>query len=183
VNTPTAISNVLHDVRSDVESALVYYEGVFDQESLDNLIKKVEEVISTELNSSVIAKKVFNVSVEISQNLFHYFSKEELPKYYANGLFVLDGGGNRVGLTTGNFIKKEQAGTVVNRIEMINGMSPGELKSFYRGILDSGNFSDQGGAGLGFIDIARKSGNKIEYQLIDVNDEFVFLLLKININE
>ncbi|MCZ6898904.1 MAG: DUF6272 family protein, partial [Bacteroidetes bacterium] len=38
--------------------------------------------------------------------------------------------------------------------------------------------SEKGGAGLGFVDMARKSGHKLEFGFETMNDEFSFFSLK-----
>ena len=43
-------------------------------------------------------------------------------------------------------------------------MSPEELKVHYLEKLKTTELSDKGGAGLGMIDMARKSGNKLGYK-------------------
>ena len=40
-----------------------------------------------------------------------------------------------------------------------------------------GKLSAKGGAGLGFIDIARKSGNKLEYFFKEINSYSSFFIL------
>ena len=41
--------------------------------------------------------------------------------------------------------------------------------------------SDKGGGGLGMIDIARKSGKKLDFDFHKVDDEYSFYSLNINI--
>ena len=41
--------------------------------------------------------------------------------------------------------------------------------------------SDKGGGGLGMIDIARKSGQKLDFDFQQVDEEFSFYSLNINI--
>jgi len=61
-------------------------------------------------------------------------------------------------------------------------MDKDELKLYYQEVLNNGNVSDKGTAGLGMIDIARKSGNKLEYQFLPVNDTSSFFCLNIKID-
>ena len=43
--------------------------------------------------------------------------------------------------------------------------------------------SKKGGAGLGFIDIARKSGNKLEYHFEKINDDYYFFIINSQISK
>ena len=51
----------------------------------------------------------------------------------------------------------------------------------YKQQIKSGSLSDRGGAGLGLIDIARKTGKKLEYQFLTLNEEYLYFILKVEI--
>ena len=70
---------------------------------------------------------------------------------------------------------------VASNIDEVNAMSSEELKSKYRETLDHGQVSAKGGAGLGIIDIARKSGNKLEYDFKQVNEKYCFFSLSVKV--
>jgi len=56
-----------------------------------------------------------------------------------------------------------------------------ELRALYKQVLSNGIFSEKGGGGLGFIDIAKKSGQKLEYDFRPVDDDYSFFVLEISI--
>jgi hypothetical protein len=60
-------------------------------------------------------------------------------------------------------------------------MSKDELKEYYKEILNNDEFSDKGGGGLGMIDIARKSGQKLNFNFIEVDNQYSFFSLSIKI--
>ena len=69
------------------------------------------------------------------------------------------------------------------QIEKINSFDdPAALKAFYLEHLENNELSDKGGAGLGFITIAMKSGNKITPLFEVINDKYSLFLLEIKIN-
>jgi hypothetical protein len=47
--------------------------------------------------------------------------------------------------------------------------------------LDNNRISDKGGADLGMIDMARKSGQKLDYSFTKVNDELSFFGLQVKV--
>jgi len=51
----------------------------------------------------------------------------------------------------------------------------------YKFILNHQRLSAKGGGGLGLVDIARKSGNKLEYQFYSYNDNYSFYSLTISV--
>jgi hypothetical protein len=68
-----------------------------------------------------------------------------------------------------------------SRLEKINSLEPEELKAYYKEVLNNGMMSDKGGGGLGMIDIARKSGKRLDFDFQKVDEEFSFYSLNINI--
>jgi hypothetical protein len=62
-------------------------------------------------------------------------------------------------------------------------MSKEELKTYYKEVLSNGVMSEKGGGGLGMIDIARKSGSKLDYKFSVVDEKFSFFSLSIKVVE
>ena len=48
-------------------------------------------------------------------------------------------------------------------------------------MVDKSRARSQGGAGLGLIDIARKTEQKLEYQFLPIDDDSYFFILKVEI--
>jgi len=62
-------------------------------------------------------------------------------------------------------------------IDKVNELDSSMLKDFYMKQMHEGRLSDKGGAGLGFIDIRRKTGNKLEYYFLPASDKMSFFML------
>ena len=69
-----------------------------------------------------------------------------------------------------------------SKIDKVNSLSKEELAVYYREVLSSNELSEKGGAGLGIIDLARKSGNKIAYEFNAVDGNFTFFTLIVTID-
>ena len=52
----------------------------------------------------------------------------------------------------------------------------------YKDIIKNSDISDKGGAGLGFVDMARKSGRKLEFDFEKLDDNFSFFSLRTTIS-
>ena len=48
-------------------------------------------------------------------------------------------------------------------------------------MLSNGEMSDKGGGGLGFIDIAKKSGEKLNYHIRKIDEKYSFFTLTVKI--
>ena len=69
-----------------------------------------------------------------------------------------------------------------DKIDKINSLSDDELKDMYKFILNHQRLSDKGGGGLGLVDIARKTGNKMEYTFEKYDDTYYFFNLDVYID-
>jgi hypothetical protein len=53
-----------------------------------------------------------------------------------------------------------------------------DLKKQYMDVLSNGELSAKGGAGLGFLTIALKSGNNMDFEFLDLNKEYSLFSLQ-----
>ena len=77
-------------------------------------------------------------------------------------------------------VTKLSLGQITNGI---NKLSKEELKEYYKAVLNNGEMSMKGGGGLGMIDIARKTGEKLNFNFSPVDDKFSFFSLNIKISQ
>lgn len=169
------------------ENILLSFKGVVTSELLTSVLSIMESKMDYMEESPKTKKKVFNVLVECLQNLYHHIDGEEEDKNFErieakSALFMIAKKDDQFLIRTGNYIDLESALVLEERLELINSLDKDGLKLFYQEVLSNGTLSDKGTAGLGMIDIARKSGNKLEYQFLAVNDTHRFFCLNIKID-
>jgi len=82
---------------------------------------------------------------------------------------------------TGNYITNANAEVLKEKLDKINSLGAEELKAYYKEVLNNGMMSEKGGGGLGMIDIARKSGKKLDYDFQAVDDMHSFYSLNIKV--
>ncbi|GAI75604.1 unnamed protein product, partial [marine sediment metagenome] len=99
------------------------------------------------------------------------------------GILVISKENSTYKISTGNFIRSEKIKYLKDKIDKINSLSKEELKDMYKFILNHQKLSAKGGGGLGLVDIARKTGNKLNYMFQSFNNEFYFYTLDIFISE
>ena len=85
-------------------------------------------------------------------------------------------------VTTGNFVLSDKTKLLKEKIDKINALSKDELKDMYKFILNHQKISAKGGGGLGLVDIARKTGNKLNYTFEKYNDIYYFFNLDVFID-
>ena len=157
---------------------LMAFKGNISGELISNVLEVVESKMDEYNESSKIRKKVYNVLVESLQNLYHHI--EVLPeKMYEEfgtkfGMLVVSKLEDRYRISTGNFISQDKVDVLRNKVDKINSMGKEELKDMYKFILNHQRLSEKGGGGLGLVDIARKTGNKLEYTFEKYDDIYYF---------
>lgn len=164
---------------------IVAFKGTVDSDVIADTLGLVETKLDNQMEPSVLRKKLYNVLVECLQNLFHHV--ESIPIENTNqverlGAFALVKQANGYRFTTGNMVMTEHSQNLKTRIDKINGLSKQELKEYYKSVLNNQTFSAKGGGGLGLIDIARKTGNPIEYKFVPFDENYQFFNMDVLIN-
>ncbi|MDR2927609.1 MAG: SiaB family protein kinase [Cytophagaceae bacterium] len=166
---------------------LYKYRGSISQVVVIKALDTIEKNLNLADADNKIRRKVFSVFVESIQNLFHHAdnipvnSNMELSDTFGAIVLVCEQN-SPYRISTGNFVHLDKIGNIKDRIDQVNSLSEEEIKMLYREILGKGGFSPKGGGGLGILDIARKTGNKMEYNIYPVTDEFVFFALDVYIS-
>ena len=80
-------------------------------------------------------------------------------------------------VSTGNVISTSNIPDLKNRLDEINSLNVDEIRSVYRQMLSNSKFSTKGGAGLGLIEMAKKTGNKLDYDFLKIDDEKSYFIL------
>ena len=93
------------------------------------------------------------------------------------GIFMISKDDSEYNVTTGNIINNDKIPKLREILENINSLDQDGLKILYKQQMREGRLSDRGGAGLGFIDIARKTGQKLIYSFLTINEKRSFFVL------
>jgi hypothetical protein len=166
---------------------ILYYKGNIDSDVINHVLDTVEDKMVQVNEHAKLRKKVYNVLVESLQNLYHHVDKvpddfdDQSSERY--GLLIVKKVENGYKIVTGNFVRSENIEKLEERIKRINRSSHEEIKELYKFILNHQKISQKGGGGLGLVDIARKTGNKLDYQFKEYNNKHSFFYLYILVNE
>ena len=81
-------------------------------------------------------------------------------------------------IASGNAILTENVDALKSRIDHINSLDKEGLKDMYKQIMRNDDVSEKGGAGLGLLDMARKSGDQLSYQFDTIDMKLSFFSFK-----
>lgn len=165
---------------------LLTFKGSITSELINGILEDVENKMLEAGEDSKIRKKVYNVLVEALQNLYHHV--DELPEGVKEsfepkfGILVVSKQKEEFRIITGNFINTRKIKFLKDKIDKINSLTKDELKDMYKFILNHQKITEKGGGGLGLVDIARKTGNKLDYSFKNLNNDYYFFVLDILIS-
>ncbi|MBN1107764.1 MAG: SiaB family protein kinase [Bacteroidales bacterium] len=168
-------------------NVILFYKGNVDSDVINHVLDTVEDKLVQGNEQSRLRKKVYNVLVESLQNLYHHVDK--VPPDFDDqtsekfGMLTVQKVDMGYKIITGNFVHAENVGKLEEKIKRINRSSHEEIKELYKFILNHQRISAKGGGGLGLVDIARKTGNKLEYTFREYNDEYSFFCLNILVDD
>ncbi len=179
INTNEFILDLMKNTKQDELN--YFYRGVFTKSITPLILALAEKNIDKSELSGKLKKRVFHIMVESLQNITrhqdaHSDSNEEAA------FFAIQKKKANFFITTGNIIDKSNVANLRSKLEKVNSLDKDELATFYREILFNGQLSDKGGAGLGLIEMVRKSGNKLNFDFKEINDQFSYFYLHTNVS-
>mgnify|MGYP005993080069 CR=1 FL=1 len=175
----------IHDFYNRMEKGniMLSFKGEVTSDLLTSILQIMESKMETLEEPPKIKKKVYNILVECLQNLYHHLDDDDFKNkiHEKSALFMIRKLDGEYSIMTGNFIASENVEMMKGRLDRINNMDKEQLKVYYKEVLNNGEMSAKGGGGLGMIDIARKSGKKLEYNFDPIDDEYSFFSLNIKV--
>jgi Family of unknown function (DUF6272) len=171
------------------EDIILSFKGDISKDLLSSVYQIVEARMESDNEDPKRKKKLFQVLVECLQNLYNHMESFQVgmgdgaTDHTGSAIFMVGrtkDGGYRI--ATGNYVLNSNADALKDRIDKINAMTPAELKAYYLERLGASELSEKGGAGLGIIEIARKSGNTMDYNFQKTSDKYSFFTLTVKIN-
>ena len=125
-------------------------------------------------------KRMFSILVEGLQNVRLHGEKDETN--YQTSFLIIGQDQNEYLVTLANLILNSNRATIEERLRQINSYEEAEVKQLYMDVLTNGIISNKGGAGLGFITMAMKSKNKLNYKIEEINDRISCFTLEVKID-
>ncbi len=156
------------------ERLMFVYRGVVTNENSVPLLMLLENEMKDADYGYVGRKRLFMFVLESLQNV----SRHSDDNQHANmSIVVYSKSDTGYTVTTGNVIPNDKINGLKVRLDEINNLETDEIRNVYRQMLSNAEFSSKGGAGLGLIEMAKKTGNKLDYDFIPVDDDCSYFIL------
>ena len=156
------------------ENIILSHNGALDSEVIDLLLDLTDKKLTKLKTRRGVRKKIFNILVECLQNSLHYIKEydEDTPLVHSPFLIIIQKESSFI-ISTGNFVTEDRAEFLKNKLNEINTLSAEDLQEHYIRALDKKQLPTEGGAGLGLVDIVRRSKHRVSFdfqEIINSND-------------
>lgn len=171
----------IYDEMSENGISIVYL-GEFHHQITKMFTSMAEEDMDRKDEERSTIRKVYSVMVETLQNMAKH-SDEITDKFnVGKGLFLIGKKDDNYYIITSNKVSVSKKNDLEKAIKQVNSANRDELREMYRKQMTEGSLNEKGGAGLGLIEIAKRTRNKLVYQFLPFNESSFFFILKVEIN-
>jgi len=167
---------ILFHKKMKEENILVVQKGDFAQESILPVLKIVDNNLKSVFKNSSSKKKVFHIIVELLQNISkHGFKNQKMSE----GIILLGKTESDYTINAGNFIENNKVEALKNHLQDLNKLSSEDLKEFYFSKLKERYDPEKRGAGIGLIDIARRTSEPLVFNFEKIDNDKSFFTIHI----
>lgn len=169
-----------------ISRVILEHKGPLMYETIGNLINSLKEKMDKLGLNIVIYKKLLLVMIESLENIYKYnehFRKKHIVSDTYNPSFSLEKEKSTFVITSCNAVANEDMNIISDKISQVNELDAKGLKQLYKDTITNGEFSKRGGAGLGFIEIAKISTDKLHYSFAPIDKQLSYYKLRVKINE
>lgn len=161
---------------------LISFSGRLSQLLIEEYGEAVKSYLESEERPRNEIYHIFSIFIEMTQNIKNYCSlKSNVPscEQIAQSSIVTIGKDDQgTFICAGNLIEAADVSTLSERIESLKHLNKEQLKVLYKEKLRASGPGDGEGAGIGLIDMARKSSFPLQFALARYADDLSFFTIK-----
>jgi hypothetical protein len=174
------------------QGVIFAYSGYVTELVLSGVGEALKQKLTIDDADTKTLRSVFAVFVEQMQNIIRYSAEtaqsapppaasEGALKEIRYGILTIGKEGDDYVVCAGNLVRRSDVERLRTRLIRIRDMSKDELKALYKEQLRAEPEQGSKGAGLGFMEIARRATKPIEFDFTDVDGDYAFFALKATI--
>ncbi|AGL00319.1 SiaB family protein kinase [Desulfoscipio gibsoniae] len=164
---------------------LISFAGRFSQGIIEELGDAVKKHMQSEDRPKNDIYNVFAIFVEQTHNIKNYTASKEGVHYFeqiaGSGIVTIGKCDGVYFVCSGNLIENVDVQILTEKIEKLINLDKKDLKKLYKEQIRRELTPGSQGAGVGLIDIARKSSQPIEYSIVPIDDDLSFFSIKVTV--
>ncbi len=159
------------------------YHGPVDYDVLDSLLIKLREKSEFKVLNKTTCKRVYSVVVECLENICKHAESALSDNPEINSYITIAKQNDKIVIDAGNAVSTDEKDKIASLLDNLNEADEITLKKIYENKIRSELENTEKCAGLGFIFMVLKSGNKIIYDFKPLNDVYLYFEIKITLNK
>jgi len=175
----------LETILEDEGIVFLSYGGLLTQSIIVGMTEALEHESTSKDISMKVSHNILTIFIELSQNMMTYSNKmTALDSHFDHkGLIIVgyDDENEQYYILSRNVLKNEDKERISPRLEQVIPLNKEELKKLYRERRKSGKDKHEKGAGIGFIEIARRC-DAMEYNFVKKDSGSHYFAFKAIIN-
>lgn len=161
---------------------ILAYRGNLTFETIEEILVQFKEKIDPFNIETLVQKRIYSILVECLENTYRHNIAIKKNQIHAPVELLVSTLGAFFEIRVGNYVNTAKVAPLTERIKEINSLDQNGLNNLYRESISKARISDKGGAGLGIIEIARNSRQKIAYEIAsnEGNNTFFSFIVLVN---
>lgn len=169
-----------------LSKSILSYQGPLSFSTIEWLLSEFKLAAQEHDISFTTYKKMISVMIEALENVTKYSDPvlcdgHETSRFCPS--FLISCNDSIIEMETTNPVKKQAVKSISNQIDHINSHDIAALRELYKSTISNGEFTSQGGAGLGFIEMAKTSGSKLEYVFENLSKDYSLYIFRVSMNK
>ena len=177
----------LYEFKKSLDKQGVFF--CFNGPISQNLVTDIGAILVQQMNVEKASKttmvRTFSMLVENAQNIIHYSDEKsseensvEGEQDFPHGIIAIGYEDGHYWVLSGNVIESDKVERLRKKLTKLQTMDKGELKKYYREQRRKEPDEESKGAGLGFIEMAKKASRPIEFTFKQIDEQLFFFSLK-----
>ena len=162
------------------EEGIVFsFSGMISQSLTSFMVETAKSQFDEKGEDSSMTRNMFLIAVEQLQNIMSYSKEKNIEdgsRYTSPGVMVIGYSDDKKKyyVNSSNEIVDSDKVKVAKKIDHINSLERDKLRKYLREKLRSAEDTHERGAGVGFIEMAKRSSEKLEYDFERIEDKLYF---------
>jgi hypothetical protein len=169
-------------IKASYKDMVLYYKGQLNFDNINELIHALKEKMRVKKVSYVVYKKILMLMIETLENIIRYRDNSHIILNFPPE-FQIYTGNHSFTIESANAILKKDIPHLQEKLNVLNDLDKNSIRELYKATITDGKFSDKGGAGLGIIEMAKISDEKLTYSFSEIDENFAYFILKLVVNE
>jgi len=168
-----------------LSKSILTYQGPLSFSTIDWLLSEFKLAAQDHDLSFKTYKKMISVMIEALENISKYSDPLLCNGELSSGFcpsFKISCSDSVIEMEASNPVKIGEVNPIRKRIDKVNSQTSDALKELYKSTITNGEFTSKGGAGLGFIEMAKTTGKKLEYAFESLSKEYSLYTFKVSMD-